>query len=138
MRGYSAREALQHKTGQNINWYVKVSLYPQSENCELGKERLTHVCRSVTAFEKKTDITTAITIATRKQLPLLVSELQGKLKKVGADISQTTVRVAKELHLESKTLKAELHDLAMRRLMRARETCTERAIDIMNVWAECK
>ena len=69
-------------------------------------------------------------------MPVLVKELQAKLEAVGADVSHTTVKEAKEAHLESKALKQELHTLAMRRLTRARETSTERAIALMTVWSK--
>ena len=69
-------------------------------------------------------------------MPLLVNELQAKLEDVGADVSHTTVKEAKETHLESKTLKGELHDLAVRRLTRARETSTERVIALMALWSK--
>jgi len=91
---------------------------------------------ALTAFEKKTDITSAVNIATRKKMPVLVKELQGKLKSLGSVVSHTTVKEAKEAHLESKALKQELHALAMRRLVRARETSTERAIALMTVWSK--
>lgn len=91
---------------------------------------------ALTAFEKKTDITSAINIATRKMMPVLVRELQDKLKNLGPVVSHTTVKEAKEAHLESKALKQELHTLAMRRLARARETSTERAIALITVWAK--
>ena len=38
--------------------------------------------------------------------------------------------------MESKSLKAELHDLAIRRLTRARETSTERIVQILSKWAK--
>jgi len=91
---------------------------------------------ALTAFEKKTDITSAVNIATRKKMPVLVKELQGKLKSLGSVVSHTTVKEAKEAHLESKALKQELHALAMRRLVRARETSTERAIALMTIWSK--
>jgi len=91
---------------------------------------------ALTAFEKKTDITSAINIATRKKMPVLVKELQDKLKDLEPVVSHTTVKEAKEAHLESKLLKQELHTLAMRRLARARETSTERAIALMTVWSK--
>ena len=87
-----------------------------------------------TAFEKKTDVTTAINIATRKRIPQLVEELKAKLQKFGPDVTHTAVKETKEAHLESKAVKAELHDLAIRRLLRARETSTERVIDLLSFW----
>ena len=90
------------------------------------------------AFEKKTDITSALNVATRKNLTGLVSELQGKLDSIGQDVSHTFVKESKEEHLESKNLKAELHSLAMRRLLRARESSTELVISILTLWANGK
>lgn len=87
------------------------------------------------AFEKKTDITTAINIATRKRLPALIDELQQKLEKLGPNVTHTVVKETKEAHLESKNIKAALHDLALRRLLRARETSTERVINLLKVLA---
>jgi hypothetical protein len=69
-------------------------------------------------------------------MPQLLDELQAKLQKMGPEVSHTTVKETKEAHLESKNLKTSLHELAMRRLMRARETSTERAITIMALWAK--
>lgn len=88
------------------------------------------------AFEKKTDISTAINIATRKRIPKLVDELKAKLDRLGSDVTHTSVKEAKEAHLESKNVKTELHELALRRLLRARETSTERVIDLLKVWSK--
>jgi hypothetical protein len=93
---------------------------------------------ALAAFEKRTDITSAINIATRKRMPMLVQELQTKLENVDPNVSHTTVKWAKEAHLESKTLKAELHELSDRRLTRARETSTERVIALLAVWSKGK
>ena len=88
------------------------------------------------AFEKKTDISTAINIATRKRIPGLVDELKAKLDRFGSDVTHTSVKEAKEAHLESKSVKTELHELALRRLLRARETSTERAIGVLKFWSK--
>lgn len=93
---------------------------------------------TTTAFEKKTDITTAINIATRKRIPGLVVELQAKMAKLGSNVTHTSVKETKEAHLESKSIKAALHDLALRRLLRARETSTERVINLLSVLAKGK
>jgi DNA anti-recombination protein RmuC len=90
---------------------------------------------ALTAFEKKTDITTALNVANRKRLNKLKEELQEKLRQLG-EVSHTVVKETKELHLESKTLKSELHELAMRRLTRARETSAERVVQILSKWAK--
>ena len=69
---------------------------------------------AVSAWEKKTDITTAINIATKKRLTLLVKELKQKLELIGSngDVSYSSVKEAKERHLGSKALKVELEVLA--------------------------
>ncbi len=115
---------------------VESFVYMECVGIQLEKHFSQQRATALAAFEKKTDITSAINIATRKRMPVLVRELQAKLEAVGADVSHTTVKEAKEAHLESKTLKQELHDLSMRQLSRARETATERAIALMTLWAK--
>ena len=90
---------------------------------------------ALTAFEKKTDLTAALNIANRKRMAKLKAELHEKLEKL-ADVSHTVVKETKERHLESKTLKAELHEVATRWLSRARETSTERVVQILATWAK--
>ena len=46
------------------------------------------------------------------------------------------VKEAKEAHLESEEIKTQLHNLAMKRLLRARETSTERVVAVMEFWAK--
>ena len=92
--------------------------------------------KALSAFEKKTDLTAAINAATRKRMKKLIVELHAKMEKLGPEVSHTTVKETKDAHLESKALKTELHDLAVRRLTRAREASTERAIAIMSLWAK--
>jgi hypothetical protein len=137
----SGTEWLLESLGELMKMYhervetIESFVYMECVGIQLEKH-FSHVrATALTAFEKKTDITSAINIATRKKMPVLVKELQVKLEAVGADVSHTTVKDAKEAHLESKKLKEELHTLAMRRLTRARETSTERAIALMTVWA---
>jgi hypothetical protein len=103
---------------------------------QLEKHFSSKRAKALAAFEKKTDLTTAMNLARRKRMPQLLDELQGKLDKMSPDVSHTTVKETKEAHLESKNLKTSLHDLAMRRLMRARETSTERVITILSLWAK--
>lgn len=91
---------------------------------------------ALSAFEKKTDITSALNVAKRKRLTKLVADLQTKLEAIGPEVSHTLVKETKEMHLESKNLKAELHDLAMRRLTRAREASTEKIVTILTLWAK--
>lgn len=111
-------------------------VYMECVGIQLEKHFSQERATALAAFEKKTDITSAINIATRKRMPVLVKELQVKLEAVGTDVSHTTVKEAKEAHLESKALKQELHDLSMRQLSRARETATERVIGLMTLWAK--
>ena len=91
----------------------------------------------ILAWEKRTDISTAINVATKKRIPKLVQELKVKLDAL-PQVSHTTVIKAKESHLASKTLKSELHKLANKRLGRAQEVSTERVIAIMSLWARRK
>lgn len=89
----------------------------------------------VTAWEKRTDISTAINVATKKKIPKLVQELKVKLDAL-PQVSHTTVIKRKEEHLASKTLKSDLHKLANRRFGRAQEVSTERVIAVMSLWAK--
>lgn len=114
---------------------VESFVYMECAGIQLEKHFSQSRATALAAFEKKTDITSAINIATRKRMPQLVRDLQAKLETVGADVSHTTVKAAKEAHLESKALKQELSDLGMRRLTRTRETSTERVIALMTVWS---
>ena len=115
---------------------VESYVYMECVGIQLEKNFSQARAKALQAFEKKTDITSAINVATRKKMPVLVRELSAKLEAVGQDVSHTTVKETKEAHLESKALKTELHDLAVRRLTRARETSTERVIALMAVWAK--
>ncbi len=89
-------------------------------------------------WEKKTDITTAINIATKKRLTLLVKELKAKLATIGSSVSYTSVKKAKERHLGSKAIKGALEALACRRFQRLKESCTKNTLSIVNEWALCK
>jgi len=91
----------------------------------------------LTAWEKKTDITTAINIATKKRLPLLVNELKAKLETL-SDISHTVVKEAKERHLGSKSLKMELEALAAGQWLKVREFSTHGVVKAISMWAERK
>lgn len=115
---------------------IESFVYMECVGIQLEKHFSQHRATALAAFEKKTDITSAINIATRKRLPQLVKDLQVKLETVGADVSHTTVKEAKETHLESKTLKQELSALSMRRLTRAKEISTERVIALMTIWSK--
>lgn len=91
---------------------------------------------ALAAWEKKTDITAAITIASRKRLPQVVEELSAKLETLGNNISHTSVKEAKNRHLGSKSLKAELDALARRRFQRLKETSTHKVIEMSKLWAK--
>jgi hypothetical protein len=115
---------------------VESFVYMECLGIQLEKHFSQTRATALAAFEKKTDITSAINIATRKRMPALVKDLQAKLETVGADVSHTTVKEAKEAHLDSKALKQELNELGMRRLTRSRETSTERVIALMTIWSK--
>jgi hypothetical protein len=115
---------------------VESFVYMECVGIQLEKHFSQTRATALAAFEKKTDITSAINIATRKRMPALVKDLQAKLETVGADVSHTTVKEAKEAHLDSKALKQELNELGMRRLTRSRETSTERVIALMTIWSK--
>ncbi|KAL7537301.1 hypothetical protein ACHAXR_007721 [Thalassiosira sp. AJA248-18] len=91
--------------------------------------------KALSAWEKRTDISTAINVATKKKIPKLVQELKVKLDAL-PQVSHTTVLKRKEEHLASKTLKSDLHKLANRRFGRAQEVSTERVIAVMSLWAK--
>ena len=91
--------------------------------------------QALSAFERKTDLTSALNVATRKRMTQLVSELQTKLDVLDL-ISHTVVKDTKELHLAAKALKQELHDVAVRRLVRARELSTDKAIALLSLWTK--
>lgn len=97
---------------------------------------LNHITLEI-AWEKRTDISTAINVATKKKIPKLVQELKVKLDAL-PQVSHTTVLKRKEEHLTSKALKSDLHRLANRRFGRAQEVSTERVIAIMSLWAKRK
>lgn len=138
----SSTEWLMESLGELLKDYnkrleaVESFVYMECVGIQLEKHFSQTRAANLSAFEKKTDITSAINIATRKRMPALVEELKAKLEAVGADVSHTMVKESKEAHLESKALKQELHSLAMRRLTRSRETSTERVIALMTVWAK--
>lgn len=115
---------------------VESFVYMQCVGIQLEKHFSKVRADSLAAFEKKTDITTAINIANRKRLPLLVSELEAKLEAVEPKVTHTTVKESKEIHLVSKNLKADIFDLAARRFVRVRETALERVVQLMTTWAK--
>jgi hypothetical protein len=92
----------------------------------------------IIAWEKKTDITTAINIATKKRLPLLVNELKSKLASLRPVVSHTSVKEAKERHLGSKALKTELESIALGRFQELKESATNGVVKTMVIWAKRK
>jgi len=88
---------------------------------------------ALSLWEKKTDITTAINIATKKKMTSIVKELKIKLRDF-EDVSHTTVKIAKERHLASKNIKNYLAELARERFARAK-VATHRVLDIILTWA---
>ena len=115
---------------------VESFVYMQCVGIQLEKHFSKVRADSLAAFEKKTDITTAINIANRKRLPLLVAELEAKLEAVEPKVTHTTVKETKETHLLSKSLKTEIIDLATRRFVRVRATSLARVVPIMTKWAK--
>ena len=65
-----------------------------------------------------------------------MNELKAKLEALSASVSHTAVKEAKERHLTSKALKADLQILANRRFQRAKEVATERVITILRLWSQ--
>jgi hypothetical protein len=111
-------------------------VYMECVGIQLEKHYSLQRANALTAFEKKTELTTAMNVAARKRLDeLVMTEIQAKLDRIGPDVSHSQVKETKEIHLESKNLKAELHELAVRRLTRARECSTERVVTLMSIWA---
>jgi hypothetical protein len=110
-------------------------VYMELVGLQLEKYFSQQRANALSAFEKKTDITTAMNIATRKRLPQLVNELQVKMSLLGPNVSHTSVKEAKENHMESKNIKVSLHNLALRRLTRARESSTERIVQMISLLA---
>ena len=91
--------------------------------------------KTLEAFEKKTDITSALNIAKKKKLDSLIVELDAKMGALGS-VSQLTVKATKEQHLESKTIRSALHKLASRRLDRLKELSTQNIVDILAIWSK--
>jgi len=112
---------------ENYTWMYRAGDYIEKYYSNARAE-------AVAAWEKKTDITTAITIATKKKLKLLVNELKEKLELIGDSVSYSSVREAKERHLGSKAIKGELESLACRRFQKLKETCTDHSLSIINEW----
>jgi len=115
---------------------IESFVYMHCVGIQLEKHFSKERSEAVTVWEKKTDITTAINIATRKRLPLLVKELQAKLDALPKEVSHTVAKRAKERHLVSKELKTRLHTLANLRFMRAKMSATERISTILRLWAQ--
>mmetsp|Transcript_3214 Transcript_3214/g.4705 ORF Transcript_3214/g.4705 Transcript_3214/m.4705 type:complete len:670 (-) Transcript_3214:162-2171(-) len=114
---------------------IESYVYMQCLGIQLEKHFSKQRAEALAAFEKKTDINTAINIAQKKRLPLLVQELEAKLARVTPNVTHTGVKEAKEQHLVSKTLKTQLGELALRRFQRARETSMDRIVHILTAWS---
>jgi hypothetical protein len=128
-------------TGLLDEYYQRIEtiegfVYMECVGIQLEKHFSQKRAKALSAFEKKADITTAINMARKKRMPELLTELNRKLQKLGPDVTHTAVKETKDAHLESKALKAELHELALKRLMRARESSTERVITLATFWAK--
>ena len=90
------------------------------------------------AWEKKTNVSTAINAAQKKGLHKLVGDLQDSLDALNDKVSHTSVKEAKDKHLASKTLKAELQALAIKRMTRLREKATDKTLRIIKSWVKCE
>lgn len=117
---------------------VESYVYMQCVGIQLEKHFSKERANALAAFEKKTDIQTAINIAQKKRLPLLVQELTAKMAAVAPGVTHTTVKESKEAHLLSKNLKGEIGDLALRRFQRTKESAMNRVVSLMTTWANCK
>lgn len=115
---------------------VEGFVYMECVGIQLEKHFSVKRAKALAAFEKKTDLTAAMNMARKKRMVPLLRDLQIKFDKLGTEVSHTTVKETKEAHLESKILKTLLHNLAMRRLTRARETSTERIAAILELWTK--
>ena len=85
------------------------------------------------AWDRKTNIKTAINIATRKRMTDVVEELKGKMTDFEI-VSHTSVKEAKERHLSSKVLKGELEALSFRRFELLKEDATAQVEALINLW----
>ena len=121
-----------HKRVEMIESFV----YMHCVGIQLEKHYSQLRSEALADWEQKTDITTAINIATKKNLPALVEELTVKLESMSPSISHTSMKKAKEKHLISKSVKEDLKKLAERRFQRTRETSTERVITMIKMWAQ--
>jgi len=89
---------------------------------------------TLAGWERRTDISTAINIATRKRMPKIVQELKVKMVHV-ENVSHTSVKEAKERHLSSKVLKGELEALSFRRFQLLKTDTTSQVVDLIKLWA---
>eukprot|EP00554_Chaetoceros_debilis_P008111 CAMPEP_0194079022 /NCGR_PEP_ID=MMETSP0149-20130528/5274_1 /TAXON_ID=122233 /ORGANISM="Chaetoceros debilis, Strain MM31A-1" /LENGTH=1462 /DNA_ID=CAMNT_0038760381 /DNA_START=208 /DNA_END=4596 /DNA_ORIENTATION=+ len=113
---------------ENFIWMRRVGNHLEQHFSRLRADALAD-------WEQKTDITTAINIATKKRLTLLVRELKDKLDSIGSRVSYSSVKMAKERHLGSKAIKGALESLANRRLHRLKESSTKNTLSLINEWA---
>lgn len=112
---------------------IESYVYMHCVGIQLEKHYSTKRKEALAAWEKKTDITTAINIAQRKRLPVLVHELKSRME-LTPNVSHTTVKQAKERHLSSKLFKADLQELALKRFQRLKDTSTDCIIQIIQFW----
>lgn len=108
-------------------------MYRLGEHIESHYSRIRS--RALVEWEKKTDLTTAVTLASRKKLPLLVKELEAKINAIPSSVSYSGVKAAKERHLGSKMIKKNLETLATRRLQRIKDSGCCLTLSIMKDWA---
>ena len=115
---------------------IESHVYMEAVGIQLEKHFNQKRTGALSTFERRTDLTQALNVARKKRLVKLVHELQVKLDELGTTGTPTTVKETKAIHLESKALKSELHELAQRRLTRARESSTERVVTLISLWAK--
>ena len=89
-------------------------------------------------WEKKTNVSTAFNAVQKKGLHHLVGDLQDSLESLNDKVSHTSVKEAKDKHLASKTLTAELQALAIKRMTRSREKATDKTLRIIKSWVKCE
>lgn len=94
--------------------------------------------RELVEWEKKTDLTTAITLASKKKLPLLVKELEAKIQAIPSSVSYSGVKAAKERHLGSKMIKKRLETIAKKGLQKLKKSGCTISLSIINEWAACE
>jgi len=108
-------------------------VYMHCVGIQLEKHFSKQRVEALAAWDRKTNIKTAINIATRKRMTDVVEELKGKMTDFEI-VSHTSVKEAKERHLSSKVLKGELEALSFRRFELLKEDATAQVEALINLW----